>query len=90
MIRLEDGNDKAGKSGACPKVEPDAGVGRQAENLGGIGEMPVPKLGKGLGRDEICAGLPLGQELGVANKPVDCFTWNFKGFRELFRAGDGI
>jgi hypothetical protein len=52
--------------------------------------MPVPKVGEGLGRDEVCAGLPLGEELGVANKPVDCFTWNFKDFGEVFRAGDGI
>ena len=55
-----------------------------------LGEMPVPKLGKGLGRDEICSGLPLAQKLGVANKPVDCFTWNFKGFRKLFRTADGF
>ena len=50
--------------------------------------MPVPKVGHGLGRDQICLGLPFGQELGVANKPVDCFTWNFKGFGKVLRAGD--
>ena len=26
---------------------------------------------------------------GVAGQPVDCFTWNFKGFREILRSTDG-
>ncbi len=31
----------------------------------------------------------MGEEVGVALQPVDCFTWNFKGFREILRALDG-
>ena len=31
----------------------------------------------------------MGEEGRVAIQPVDCFTWNFKDFREIFRAADG-
>ena len=31
----------------------------------------------------------MGEEFSVAIQPVDCFTWNFKDFREILRAADG-
>ena len=51
--------------------------------------MPGPQDGQGGRGDEVGARLPMGEELGVAGQPVDCFTWNFKGFREIMRTIDG-
>ena len=59
MIRLKNGNDKAREAGAGAKVEPDPGVRGEAEQLRGIGEMAVPDVREGRGRDEIVPGLPL-------------------------------
>jgi len=90
VIRLKNGNDKTRKSRACPQVEPGVGIGREPQNLCRIGEMAVPDVRKGRGGYEVLARLPFVEDLGVTYQPVDCFTWNFKGFCELFSAGDGI
>jgi hypothetical protein len=31
----------------------------------------------------------MSEELGVADEPVDCFTWNFKEFGEIKGTTDG-
>ena len=51
--------------------------------------MPGPERGQGGGGDQVGAGLPVDEQFGVAGQPVDCFTWNFKGFREIHRSTDG-
>ncbi len=86
--RLQDSDNEPGKAGPRTEIQPESRIWRKFGELGRIGEVPGPQTRQGGGPHQILGFLPKGQEIGVAGQPVDCFTWNFKGFGEIFRPLD--
>src|SRR6188508_1018886 len=61
----------------------------KSRELRRVGKMARPESRERRRRDEIGALLPMREQIGEALQPVDCFTWNVKGFGEIGRPTDG-
>ena len=72
-IRQQDGDDQARKAGAGAEVDPGSEVGwSKAQELGGVGEMPVPDVVDRARRHQVHGLLPLAQQRRVGLEPGEC------------------
>ena len=66
---------QAGKAGTGAQIGQAAGgFGDQGDQLGGIPEMPPPKVGQGASGHQIMPGIPVLQQIGIKLQPGQCFT----------------
>ena len=77
-----------GKPAPEPRSSQSRASGRKAHSWAESAKCRRQR-GAGWRADEVGGFLPMAKEIGVANQPVDCFTWNFKGFREILGARMG-
>ncbi|MDQ3558621.1 MAG: hypothetical protein M3453_05445 [Pseudomonadota bacterium] len=68
ILYCRDRNDKPGKPGAAPEINPDAKFWRVLEELQAIGDVTRPDLPHRGTRDKIMHALPLGQQ---CDKPIE-------------------
>ena len=82
-IRSQDSNTRPGNPAPVPRSSQILASGA-SRAIGPNRRNAAPRTRGWSSRDQIIAPA-IRQEIGI-DKPVDCFTWNFKGFGELFRA----
>ena len=78
-----------GKPAPDPRSSQSRAFGARARSWAESAKCRDQRAGRVEASHQVGAGLPMGQQFGVAGQPVDCFTWNFKGFREILRSTDG-
>ena len=67
--------DKARKAGSGAQIRQGPCFQRnEGRQLGRIPEMPPPKVFQGTSRNQIMAGIPVLQQIGISFQPGQCFT----------------
>ena len=67
--------DQPRKAGAGAHIRQGASFGGdEGGELGGIPEMPPPKVIQGASGDQIMQGIPFAQDPGIGLQPGQCFT----------------
>ena len=74
-IRSHRRQHQPGKPSARPEIGQSAYSCRdKGFQLGGIQEVPLPKVGHGASGHQIVPGVPFDQQVGIGLQPRQCFT----------------